>query len=134
MGVEELIDAGNRFHWPMRFEVVSQELTNCIYFWRHIYIADRAYFVKSASALHLGHLNLTEGHRKTGLSCVMVSKSLGRNQVALWWTRSHYFVHFILRLEFREVKRFHVVCVHSTANLRVVNSIVVAAVLLSFSC
>ena len=118
----------------MRFVVISQELTNCIYFWRHIYIADCAYFVKSISALHLRHLNLTEGHWQTGLSCVMVSKSLGRNQVALWWTRSHYFVHFIFRLEFREVKRFQVVCVHSTANLRVVISIVVAAVLLSFSC
>jgi len=62
VSVEELVNARNRFYWSMRFEVVSQELTHCIYFWRHIYIADRAYLVKCASTLHLGHLNLTEGH------------------------------------------------------------------------
>ena len=136
VGVQELIDTGNRFYWSMRFIVISQELAHCIYFWRHNYITDRGYFVKCTRALHLGHLNLTEGHWETGLSRIMVSKSLGRNQVALWWTRSN-FVNSFLRLKFGEVKRFHVVWVHSTAYIRILNYIVAfnrATVLLSFSC
>ena len=79
MGVKELVDAWNRFHRTMRFEVISQELTHCIYFWRHIYVTDRGYFVKCISALHLRHLDLTKGQRETGLSRIMVPKGLGRN-------------------------------------------------------